>query len=70
MSRTTNTLGPWFGSNRTNASLVGRALDGCEHVTILFAGGMSEVKEITARTLVVNDKHRHMMNLASVVAGK
>jgi len=50
------------------AEKVGRLLKGCEWVGIPFAGGMSEVARIDARTVVVNDLHRHVINLAGVVA--
>lgn len=63
----TNALAPWFGSNRTLAHHVGAALAGCEWVGVGFAGGMSELKHITARTVVVNDLHRHVINLAYTV---
>lgn len=62
------TLASWFGSNRTLAEHVGTALEGCEWVGIPFAGGMSEVVHITARSLQVNDLHRHLINLAMVAA--
>lgn len=50
------------------ASHVGESLEGCSWVGIAFAGGMSEVPHITARTILVNDLHRHIINLARVVA--
>ena len=50
------------------ASHVGEALQGCSWVGVIFAGGMSELPEIKARTIVVNDLHRHIINLARVVA--
>ena len=61
-------IAPWFGAGRTIAPHVGRALDGCAWVGVPFAGGMSELHEITARTIVVNDLHRHVVNLAYVIA--
>jgi hypothetical protein len=61
------TLAPWFGGNRLLAPQVGRALLGCHWVGIPFAGGMAEVRHIRARTLLVNDLHRHVINLARVV---
>jgi DNA adenine methylase len=64
------TLAPWFGSNRMLASEVGKLLRGCEWVGIPFAGGMSEVLHIDARTIVVNDRHRHIINLARVAASR
>ena len=47
---------------------VGEALAGCTWVGVTFAGGMAELPYITARTILVNDKHRHIINLARVVA--
>ena len=35
-------------------------------VGIPFAGSMSEVPHIKARTILVSDKHRHVINLARV----
>lgn len=64
----TTALAPWFGSNRTLAHHVGAQLAGCEWVGVGFAGGMSELAHITARTVVVNDLHRAVINLARVVA--
>ncbi len=68
MSRGITTLAPWYGGNRMMAHHVGAALDGCSWVGIVFAGGMPEVPHIRARTLLVNDLHRHVINLARVVA--
>lgn len=62
------TLAPWFGSNRTLAHTVGESLKGCRWVGVPFAGGMSELAHINASTIVVNDIHRHVMNLAAVTA--
>jgi DNA adenine methylase len=61
-------LAPWFGSNRLLAHRVGELLEGCNWVGIPFAGGMSELAYITARTIVVNDLHRHVINLATIAA--
>lgn len=61
-------IAPWYGSNRTLAEHVGRALEGCPLVAVPFAGGMSELAHVGARTLLVNDKHRHVINLARVAA--
>lgn len=60
-------IAPWFGSNRMGAAAVGRLLEGCRWVGIPFAGSMSEIPHITSRTLLVNDLHRHVINLARVV---
>lgn len=61
-------LAPWFGSNRTLAAHVGRAMSDCGWVGVPFAGGMCELVYLTARTLAVNDRHKHVINLAGVVA--
>ena len=67
MARATTTLVPWFGSNRTLAENVGAALKGCEWVGVPFAGGMCELAHIDARTLMVADLHRQVINLANVL---
>lgn len=64
---TTTALAPWFGSNRMLAPLVGKELRDCKWVGIPFAGGMAEVAHIKARSIVVSDLHRHVVNLALVV---
>jgi DNA adenine methylase len=61
-------LSPWFGSNRMLAPMVGQELRGCKWVGVPFAGGMSELLHIKARTINVNDLHRHVIMLASVLA--
>lgn len=64
----TKAIAHWFGSNRMLAEHVGHALADCKWVGVPFAGGMSELVSIRARTIVVNDLHRHVINLARVVA--
>ncbi len=49
------------------ASEVGKRLKGCNWVGVPFAGGMSEVFAMDARTINVNDLHRHVINLAWVM---
>jgi len=61
-------IAPWFGSNRLLAPAVGQELAGCGWVGVPFAGGMSELAHIKASTLVVNDLHRAVVNLATVAA--
>lgn len=61
-------IAPWFGSNRMLASRFAEELDGCKWVGVPFAGGMSELAHIKARTILVNDIHRHVVNLARVIA--
>ncbi len=68
MKRETTALAPWFGSNRMLAHEVGAELAGMKWVGIPFAGGMCEVAHIDARSIVVGDLHRHLINLARVVA--
>lgn len=65
---TIKALAPWFGSNRMLAPVVAAKLRECEWVGVPFAGGMSEVLQLTARTMLVNDLHRHVINLALVVS--
>lgn len=60
-------LAAWFGSNRSLAHLVGEHLAGCEWVGVPFAGGMCEIPHIKARTVLVNDLHRNVINLATCV---
>lgn len=59
---------PYFGSSRIIADKVGEALRGCSWVGVPFAGGMCEIAAIDARTIVVSDLHRHVINLAMVIA--
>ena len=50
------------------ASEVGKLLNNCNWVGVCFAGGMSEVRHLTARTIAVNDLHGAIINLACVLA--
>ena len=59
---------PYFGSNRLLAEKVGELTAGRIWAGVPFAGGMSEVLHMTCRQIVVNDLHRHVINLARVVA--
>lgn len=61
-------LASWFGSNRMLGPKVGEALRGCNWVGVVFAGGFAEVPHIKASTLVCNDKHKAIMNMAHVCA--
>ena len=58
----------WCASIRFAPNHTGEELAGCSWVGVPFAGGMSELAEITARVVMVNDLHRHVINLARVVA--
>lgn len=64
----TTALTPWYGSARLVAEAVGAALDGCAWVGIGCAGGMCEARHVKARSMIVNDIHRHIVNLAMTVA--
>jgi len=68
VSKPVTALLPYYGGNRTLAPHVGAHLAGRSFVAIPFAGGLSEVRCITARTLLVGDLHKHVIALASVVA--
>ena len=57
-------IAPWFGGNRMLAEEAGKLLAGCEWIGVPFAGGMSELAHFTARTILVNDLHFHVINLA------
>lgn len=65
---TVNAIASWFGTNRSLAHEVGKSLEGCNWVGVVFAGGMCEIPHITARTLMVNDLHKHLINLSRVAA--
>lgn len=63
-------VAPWFGSNRILAACVGEELKGCRWVGVPLAGGMCELAHISAPTIVVSDLHRHVINLARVIADR
>lgn len=58
----------WFGTDRTIAPEAGRQLGKLDWCGIPFCGGLGVVQHITARTILANDLHRHVINLARVVA--
>lgn len=62
------TLSHWFGCDRMIAKSIGSALEGCAFVGIPFCGGCSAVQYITARSIVCNDAHKHLINLAKIAA--
>lgn len=64
---TIKAIAPWFGGNRLLAPAVGEELAGASWIGIPFAGGMAELLHVQASTIVVNDKHWHVMNLANVL---
>lgn len=64
-------LVPWFGAARKTAAIFGEATRGCDWVGIPFCGSLSEVPAIVAAgalEVVCNDAHRHLINLARVMA--
>lgn len=61
-------VAPWFGSNRMLASRVGELMGKQDWIGVPFAGGMCELPYLQARTVVANDLHRHVINLARVMA--
>lgn len=72
----TTAIASWFGSNRILAPAVGarlvhwngKAWKPCPWTGVGFAGGMCELVHIQSRSLVVNDLHRGVINLARVIA--
>lgn len=58
---------PYFGSARMVAEKIGPALAGLDWIGIPFMGGLPELAYMTARTVVANDLHRGVVNLAAVV---
>lgn len=63
-----NTLVPWYGSGRTLAPEVGKLLANKKWVGVPFAGGMCELKHLRANTILVNDLHLDVINLATCLA--
>lgn len=61
-------LAPWFGSARQNAKTIGELIGKRDWVGIPFCGGCSEVPHIQARSILLNDLHWHIYNLAKHVA--
>lgn len=61
-------IAPWFGSARLLGPAVGQLLKGADWVGIPFAGSMSEIPYIRARTVVINDVHKGVITLARVIS--
>lgn len=61
-------LAPWFGGCRTIAARIGPELGRLGWCGVLFAGGMPELPHIRTQAGVATDLHRHIINLARVVA--
>lgn len=68
VSLKTTSLVPWFGTNRMTAANVADKLSGLSWLGVTFAGGMSELAHVSCRSIVVNDLHKHVVNLAVQVA--
>lgn len=67
MARKVTTMLPNFGSNRMHAEKPAEFLDGLEWIGVPFCAGMPEVCHMSAGSIVVNDKHCHVINLARCI---
>jgi len=70
MAKAVTSLVPHFGSNRMGASVVGELLEGLKWVGDVCGGGMSELWQIKANTIVVNDLNYRIINLARCAQDK
>lgn len=70
MPRQVTALAQWYGGDRTICPKIADLLQGCDWVGIPFAGGMSAIRAIRARTINANDLHRGIIALAEVVQHK
>lgn len=61
-------LAPWFGGCRQHAEAIAEHLGDLAWCGVLFAGGMPELPYIRTKAGLAIDKHRHIINLARVVA--
>lgn len=59
---------PYFGGCRMIAKKIAEELSGLAWIGIPFGGGMPELAHINCRSIVVNDLHRHVVNLAYCIA--
>ena len=59
---------PYYGSSRLIAPEVGKALAGIPFVAVPFCGGLAELLYFRVSTVLCNDLHRHVINLAIVAA--
>ena len=60
----------WFGRNSIHAQKPGEIIGKVGWVGVVFAGSMAEVPFFNARSIVVNDKHLAVMNLAKIIASR
>jgi DNA adenine methylase len=63
-------IAPWYGASRMIAEHVGKATDGYPFCAVPFMGGGCELLHIKSRTLLCADLHKHVVNLASVMADR
>jgi len=59
---------PLFGSNRMQAELPGQLLKGCRWIGIPCCGSLTELRYMQASTIVISDKHKHLINLCKTMA--
>jgi DNA adenine methylase len=64
MPRQVTALAQWYGGDRFICPKIAELLKGCDWVGIPFAGGMSAIRAIRARTINANDLHRGIIALA------
>ncbi len=67
MSRTISAVIPVFGSNRTNAPMVGELLGPLKWCAVPFLGGGTELPHIRTNAGVASDLNRHAINLCRVI---
>lgn len=63
-----NRLVPWFGCDLAVAERIAKKLSGRAHVAIPFAGSAAIVPFLKVRSGVLNDLHRHVVNLFRCIA--
>lgn len=61
-------LAGWYGGNRVLAERAGAELGKLAWCGVPFCGGCPELPHIDCRSGIANDLHRHIINLARVVA--
>lgn len=59
----------YFGSDSEVANSLAKLINHCKHVTIPFAGGMSILPHLTARTVVANDLNNYAINFYRCLSG-
>jgi DNA adenine methylase len=60
-------LNQWYGADRMVVERIGRELAGCAWVGVPCGGGMGVLHVLTARSVLVGDVHRHMINMSRVI---